>query len=142
MPSLNPLDYVPKPFNPARRIKAWRRFARRQSKRPGLPPGTLVHTGPQKVERVRIGVFDFDEECCVELKEVEGVEAIVSLRDKPTNTWVNVDGLHDTALIEKIGGYFGFHPLVLEDIVHVGQRPKLEVEQLAGSDGPLEHFIP
>ncbi|MSR35236.1 MAG: magnesium/cobalt transporter CorA [Gemmatimonadetes bacterium] len=103
-----------------------RRFVRRQSKKAGLPPGSVVHTGTKKVEQVRLSVFDFDEQKCVELQEVGDVAALFPLRDKPTVTWVNVDGLHDTRLIEAIGAHYGFHPLVLEDIAHVGQRPKLE----------------
>ena len=123
---LNPLSYVPNTLNPVHQLRLMRRFVRRQSKKAWLPPGTVVHTGPQKVERVRVSVFDFDEEKCLELKDINEAEAIFPLRDKPTVTWVNVDGLHDTRLIEAIGLHYGFHPLVLEDIVHVGQRPKLE----------------
>jgi magnesium transporter len=40
--------------------------------------------------------------------------------------WVNVDGLGDAAVIERIGQVFGLHPLALEDVVHVHQRPKLD----------------
>ena len=124
--ALNPLSYVPDTLNPVHQLRVMRRFVRRQSKKSGLPPGTVVHTGTQKVERVRVSVFDFDEEKCVELKDVGDVEALFPMRDKPTVTWVNIDGLHDTGLIERIGSHYGFHPLVLEDIVQVGQRPKLE----------------
>jgi len=124
--SLNPLSYVPNTLNPVHQLRVMRRFVRRQSKKPGLPPGTVVHTGAKKVEKVRIGVFDFDEQGCQELQDVQDVESIFPMRDKPTVTWVNIDGLHDTGLIERIGAHFGFHPLVLEDIVHIGQRPKLE----------------
>jgi magnesium transporter len=124
--SLNPLSYLPKTLNPVHQLRVMGRFVRRQSSKTGLPPGTVVHTGPQKVERVRVGVFDFDEATCLELGDVRDVESILPLRDKPTVTWINVDGLHDTQLIETIGSHYGFHPLVLEDIVHVGQRPKLE----------------
>jgi magnesium transporter len=117
---------LPDALNPVHQLRVMRRFVRRQSKKAGLPPGTVVHTGTKKVERVRVSVFDFDEEKCVEMQDVTQVSAIFPMRDKPTVTWVNIDGLHDTQLIEEIGSHYGFHPLVLEDIVHVGQRPKLE----------------
>jgi magnesium transporter len=39
---------------------------------------------------------------------------------------LNVDGVHDTKLIEQIGERFGLHPLILEDVVNTSQRPKLE----------------
>jgi magnesium transporter len=40
--------------------------------------------------------------------------------------WINVEGVHDTELIEKIGKRYNIHSLTLEDIVHVDQRPKFE----------------
>ncbi|CAN5450164.1 magnesium/cobalt transporter CorA [soil metagenome] len=40
--------------------------------------------------------------------------------------WINVDGIHDAALVEKIGKHFNIHPLTLEDIVNTNQRPKFE----------------
>ncbi len=120
------LDLVPKPLNPVRRLRVLGRFVRKQFTKPGTAPGTIVHTGVRKVEKVRVSTFDFDEMTCTELKDVEDIESLFDLRDSPTVTWVNIDGLHDTALIEKLGVHYGFHPLVLEDVVHVGQRPKLE----------------
>ena len=41
--------------------------------------------------------------------------------------WLDLQGFADTALIEKIGQHFGLHPLVISDVVHVGQRPKTEI---------------
>ena len=41
-------------------------------------------------------------------------------------TWINIDGLHEVKIIENIGSHFDIHPLVLEDILHTGQRPKTE----------------
>ncbi len=91
----------------------------------GLPPGTLVFDGERKVERTRITVFDYDESN-VQEKEAQTVEECFPFKDEPTVTWVNIDGVHDVETVEKIGNHFGIHPLVQEDIVHTGQRPKLE----------------
>lgn len=41
-------------------------------------------------------------------------------------TWINVDGLHDLKLMKEIGKIFNIHPLLLEDILNTGQRPKIE----------------
>ena len=41
-------------------------------------------------------------------------------------TWINIDGIHDAALVERLGSYFGLHPLILEDIMNTSQRPKME----------------
>ena len=41
-------------------------------------------------------------------------------------TWINIDGLHEINTVEKVGQHFNLHPLVLEDILNTGQRPKTE----------------
>jgi magnesium transporter len=102
------------------------RFVMRKAKqKAGLTPGTLVYLMERKVEKVRISIIDYDE-TQLEEKEVETIEECFPFKDKTTITWINIDGLHDVELIEKIGKQFGLHPLILEDIVHTGQRPKLE----------------
>ena len=97
----------------------------KKKKKAGLPPGTLVHEGERKVERVRITILDYDETHFLE-REVERIEECFPFKDEPTVTWVNIDGLHDVEIIEKIGSHFNVHPLILEDILSVGQRPKME----------------
>jgi magnesium transporter len=113
-------------LNPVHHLRVVGRFVHRQLKRPGLPPGTVVHTGFKKEERSRVGFIDFDVENVNELEDVADLSVLWDLCDSPTVSWVNVEGLHDTKLIERIGERFGLHPLVLEDIAQVGQRPKLE----------------
>jgi magnesium transporter len=41
-------------------------------------------------------------------------------------TWVNVAGIHQVEVFEKLGSCFSLHPLVLEDILNSDQRPKME----------------
>jgi magnesium transporter len=41
-------------------------------------------------------------------------------------TWINVDGLGDAAVLVALADAFGIHALALEDVVNVGQRPKVE----------------
>jgi magnesium transporter len=99
--------------------------SKKRSKKVGLPPGTLVHIGEGKAAAPRITVIDYDE-ARFEEREVKAVEECFLFRDKPTVTWVNVDGVHQTEVIEKLGQCFGFHPLVMEDILNTDQRPKME----------------
>jgi len=98
---------------------------RRASKKVGLPPGTLIHVGEEKVERAKVTIIDYDEAQFQE-KEVETVEKCFPFKDKPTVTWINIDGIHQVEIMEKIGTHFGIHPLILEDIMNTGQRPKME----------------
>jgi len=101
------------------------RRIKKRSKKAGLPPGTLVHIGEQKAEKVRIAVIDYDEAHFQE-EEIKAVEECFPFKDKPTVTWINVDAIHQVEILEQLGDCFGLHPLVLEDILNTDQRPKME----------------
>jgi len=101
------------------------RFFKKMSKTIGLSPGTPVHIGEKRTEKTKIAIIDYDQEDFQE-KQVEEVEECFPFKDKPTVTWINIDGIHQIDIIKKIGGYFNLHPLILEDIVNTGQRPKME----------------
>jgi len=88
-------------------------------------PGSLVYTNDRKMETPKISIMDYDEKDCQET-EVKTVEECLPFKDKPSVTWINIDGLHDVSMIEKIGNHFGLHPLILEDILNTNQRPKYE----------------
>ena len=98
---------------------------KKRSGKAGLPPGTLVHVGEQKSETVRITYIDYDEKQFQE-KEAIGIEECFHFKDTPTTTWINIDGVHNVELIEKIGAKYDLHPLILEDILNTEQRPKFE----------------
>ena len=91
----------------------------------GLPPGTLVHIGEKKAVKERITLIDYDETQFQE-RELETIEESFPFRDTPTITWINIDGLHQLEIIEKVGKHFNIHPLILEDIANTEQRPKME----------------
>jgi magnesium transporter len=94
-------------------------------KKVGLPPGTLIQVEEKKAEKVKIYVIDYDETQFQE-KEAEAVEECFPFKDKPSVTWINIDGVHQVEVMEKIGAHFGIHSLILEDIMHTVQRPKME----------------
>jgi magnesium transporter len=97
----------------------------RRSDKLGLSPGTLMHVGAKKMEKARITVIDYDELGFIE-KEVGSVEECFPFKETATVTWINVDGVHDASVVEKLGARFDIHPLVLEDIMTTTQRPKAE----------------
>ena len=101
------------------------KYRRRRVKKTGLPPGTLIHVGEKRAEKVKITVIDYDE-LHFEEKRVERIEECYPFKDKPTVTWINVDGIHDVDVIEKLGRNYAIHPLLLEDILNTEQRPKIE----------------
>lgn len=92
----------------------------------GLAPRTLVHVGEKRVEKVRIKLVAYNSEKIIE-KELNSIEECLPFKDIPsTNLWINIDGLDQIEVIEKVGSYFDIHPLILEDILNTGQRPKME----------------
>lgn len=95
----------------------------KRSRKAGLPPGSLVYLGERKVEKTRLTLFNYTREAVVE-KEIPAIDECLPYRDEKSVTWINIDGLQDVALIEKIGTLFSLDPLVLEDIVNTSQRPK------------------
>ncbi|OHB68493.1 MAG: magnesium and cobalt transport protein CorA [Planctomycetes bacterium RBG_13_62_9] len=97
----------------------------RRAKKAGLPPGSLVQIGEQNIETVRITCMDYDEQGFQETC-VTAVEECFHFKNTASATWINVDGIHDISIVEKIGKAFEIHPLILEDIVTAGQRPKYE----------------
>jgi magnesium transporter len=103
-----------------------KRLLSRSAEKAGRPPGTLIHVGERKTDRTRITVIDYDE-ASVDERALDDIEECFPFKDTATVTWINVDGVHDTDVIQKLGDCYGIHPLVLEDVVNTNQRPKLEV---------------
>ena len=101
------------------------KLIKERSKKAGMPPGSLVHIGEKKDERIRITVCEYDDQHFEE-KELETLEECFRFRAEPTVTWVHVDGVHRVETMEKVGSCFQLHPLVLEDILNTDQRPKME----------------
>lgn len=96
--------------------------ASKQAQKTGQPPGTLMYTGKEKAVKSSVTVFSYND---CEIHESTGSQLPTSL---PTlaMTWINVDGLNDTALIDQITARYQLHPLTVEDILNVQQRSKVE----------------
>lgn len=93
--------------------------------KPGTAPGTLRPPEATSPGPVSITVIDYGPDRLVE-KKIERVEELEQFCETPTVTWINVEGLSDVGVVEKIGKMFDLHPLALEDVLNCGQRPKLE----------------
>lgn len=102
------------------------RFTSRSSKNRGLVPGTPVFVGEKKAEEIKITIVDYDEKN-FEIKEAQAVNECFPFKNTPTNTWINITGLHEVDVINELGKHFGLHPLIVEDIVNTEQRPKTDV---------------
>lgn len=91
----------------------------------GLAPGTLIHVGEKKTEKIKITVIDYSKDLFQE-KCVPDIKECFRFKETDSVTWINIDGIHDIKSIESIGVHYSLHPLVLEDIMNTGQRPKYD----------------
>ncbi len=91
----------------------------------GAPPGEIYYTGQERTERVKITLIEYNETDFFEQSFYDLSECVNHVREDMVK-WINVDGIHKIELIEAIGKLYQIHPLTLEDIVHVEQRPKFE----------------
>ncbi len=92
----------------------------------GLPPGSLVFTGTQKMETAEISVIQYSAGSFSEKKFQDPDALLSAISTFEGVNWINVDGLHDEELIEKLCTHLGVHRLSMEDILSVSQRTKLE----------------
>ncbi|WP_439558503.1 magnesium/cobalt transporter CorA [Dyadobacter sp.] len=90
-------------------------------------PGTLTYVGPEIALKTTVRRIQYDE------KMIKN-EAVKSLKDclparegEPVVTWLDVDGIHEIELIQKLGNAYHLHSLLLEDVVNTEHKPKLEL---------------
>ncbi|OGB66946.1 MAG: magnesium and cobalt transport protein CorA [Caldithrix sp. RBG_13_44_9] len=103
-----------------------KKFLKKRSKKMGLSPGTMIYVGEAKGKEVTLSVIDYNQDEYI-TKELRQVEDIAAFRDSPPVTWLNVTGLQNVKVLEKLGEIFNLHPLIMEDILNTDQRPKVEI---------------
>ncbi len=89
---------------------------------PGSTPGTLNITSDVHPE---IRLIDYCAAACAQIKLIQPGE-IAPYIDTSSVSWVDLQGLGNESILQQVGEVFKLHPLVLEDVVNVPQRPKVE----------------
>ncbi|MGG8496729.1 magnesium/cobalt transporter CorA [Tenacibaculum sp. TC6] len=105
-----------------------KRFIIEQRKTAGQSPGKLIFIGEQKQENASIELIAYDEDNFIEIA-INSVNELANYQNKYKNVWININGLHNIDLINDFGSYFNIHPLILEDIAHTDQTPKVEIDE-------------
>jgi magnesium transporter len=92
---------------------------------PGTAPGDL--TEPPGAERVptTLHLLDYDASGYTERPDCS-LEEAREYFTSPNATWLHVNGTPSEELLRAVGDAYGLHPLALEDVMHTGQRAKLE----------------
>ncbi|BAY49173.1 magnesium and cobalt transport protein CorA [Scytonema sp. HK-05] len=107
------LQVVPKPYNEDDFYH-----------QPGTIPGTIII--PTDASPPKITLIDYHATGDVIRKELNTPEECTPYLDRESVSWVEVQGLGDEDILRRLGKVFDLHPLVLEDIVNVAERPKIE----------------
>lgn len=87
-------------------------------------PGSVIYTWDRMTVESKVQMIQYDE------SGVEETHVSDFLQCKETThfwvTWIDFIGLDQTNDLEEIGQLFSLHPLILEDIANIQQRPKIE----------------
>ncbi len=89
----------------------------------GARPGTLVISADAPSPKIHVMHFTPTE---LKEEDVTDTEQLRAAHDPNTTTWVDVQGFGDEDMIRRIAERFSIHPLAIEDIINVPQRPKAE----------------
>ncbi len=90
---------------------------------PGSLPGTIAI--PDQAKPPEINLIDYNQEKLVQQTNITPVECADHL-DSDSVSWLDIAGLGDKSTLQSIGQLFNLHPLALEAVVNVPQRPKIE----------------
>jgi len=93
-------------------------------KKKNQPPGTLVYTGEQTDNFQELYLTTYNKEKIVH-KQIKSVDEFINEENLGVK-WLDVIGLSNIKTIEEIGAKLKLHRLILEDIVNIRQRAKLE----------------
>ena len=99
------------------------RFLKSRAKAKGAAPVSLIFMGKQKMESTKIRLFKYSEKETSE-NEFNSIDKAVKAFDDQQINWLNIDGIHNTEVIRKIGKQLDISPLVLDNVLNTGQRPK------------------
>ena len=105
------------------------RFLKKTKEEIGLPPDELIYRGVKKINEVLLRIIHFDANSLAE-ETIKTVKEVIKYQEKDTVTWFNIDGLHNTDIIEGIANEFNFDRMVLADIMDT-QDPQLKNTTIA-----------
>jgi magnesium transporter len=111
MPAKNYLEYILNPLELLRTKKVLH-----------VNPTIIPQRKPTAVSAIRLFEYNIDN---VETFSLKDVSDCFPYLKTTSNTWINVDGLRKED-VEKLCTHFGIHPLIVEDILSIGQRPKMD----------------
>ena len=99
------------------------RYFQKKHTKVGARPGTLniaKDAPPPKISSIHYSETEHRS------LTVDSVDELTEAFNENEVTWVDIQGFGDRSIMRKLGTMFKLHPLLLEDVVNVPQRPKSE----------------
>lgn len=100
------------------------RFVKKSKQDIGLAPDDLTFRGKKKANEVLLRIIDFNEDT-LEEDAVQVVRDVLKYKEKDTVTWLNVDGLHNAAIMKEIAETLDLDTLVLAEVIQTHARPRV-----------------
>ncbi len=100
------------------------RFVKKAKQDIGLAPDDLIFRGKKKASEVLLRIIDFNENT-LEEDAVQLVRDVLKYKEKNTVTWLNVDGLHNEAIMKEIAETLDLDTLVLAEVMQTQARPRV-----------------
>lgn len=98
---------------------------KKKQRKVGLSPGSVIYTGKNSTQEAFVRISRYDKDHINEVYADNFNAELFRTKDEE-KIWVDVLGLNHTELISKIGEQFHLHPILIENVVDVEQRPKFE----------------
>ena len=95
---------------------------------PGTAPGTLQEAREAERTALKIYLTDYTDAEFTE-RELTAAEDCQKYLQRESVTWIHVQGIAEPTTMRQLGRMFGLHHLALEDVINLGQRPKLDEHQ-------------
>lgn len=95
----------------------------RKKRKIGTPPGTPMFTGEMTLANTAMTIIRYNDDI---IEKIEDIGSLDWKNDTAHCNWLDIRGVNDTIFVEQIGHKFNIHPLAMEDILDVDQRPKMD----------------
>ena len=88
-------------------------------------PSNYIFTGVQYEKNVEIQLFEYNKDLLNEVKNLSDTE-FTDFSNLTKQYWLNIHGIHHVEIIGNLCKKIGIHPLAIQDILDVNQRPKFQ----------------
>ncbi len=89
-------------------------------------PNVFVFTGQESNAPIEMQLFTYKQSFCTEEKQLTKLDQLADFNDENLRYWLNVHGLEQAETISRVCQKLHIHPLVIQDILDINQRPKYQ----------------